>query len=282
MSVVAATHCVIENCRTTVLNKPAGVSFHPCPTNNEMRKRWLKMLKSRCSMLDWYKSHICSKHFESKYFDAQRKLLSNAVPTIFGNSLPKLAPKPPAKIQMQNTYSTFQAAKLLPRQSSPTNMQGNKKERKRTGFVSLVPWTFETEPRHGMDYPRSKVDRLLNKLTQAELTANIKASMSRLKEPADLDAFVTDDLRCRPDAPKEAVLWLMVKKQDHLNNRLMELVVQTKKHVEILHNKSEESNNSKRDNEQTIESLKYIVKCLQEKHATLEEQIEILTSVESR
>lgn len=133
-----------------------------------------------------------------------------------------------------------------------------------------------------MEPPRSKVDRLLNKLTQAELTANIKASMSRLKEPADLDAFVTDDLRCRPDAPKEAALWLMVKKQDHLNNRLMELVVQTKKHVEILHNKSEESNNSKRDNEQTIESLKYIVKCLQEKHATLEEQIEILTAVESR
>ncbi|KAJ8715117.1 hypothetical protein PYW08_005098 [Mythimna loreyi] len=231
MSVVAATHCAIENCRTTVLNKPAGVSFHPCPTNNEMRKRWLKLLKNKCSMLDWYKSHICSKHFESKYFDAQRKLTSNAVPTIFANALPKLAPKPPAK---------------------------------------------------GMEFPRSKVDRLLNKLTQAELTANIKASMSRLKEPADLDVFVTDDLRCRPDAPKEAVLWLMIKKQEHLNNRLMELVVQTKKHVEILHNKSEESNNSKRDNEQTIDNLKYIVKCLQEKHATLEEQIEILTSVESR
>ena len=106
--------------------------------------------------------------------------------------------------------------------------------------------------------------------------------MSKLKEPADLDSFVTDDLRCRPDAPKEAVLWLMVKKQDNLNNRLMELLVQTKKHVEILSNNSEEAKTSKRENEQTIESLKYIVKCLQEKHATLEEQIEILTSVESR
>lgn len=132
------------------------------------------------------------------------------------------------------------------------------------------------------DPPRTRIDRLLNKLTQAELTANIKNSMSKLKEPADLDAFVTDDLKCTPDAPKEAVLWLMVKKQEHLNNRLMDLVVQTKKHVEILQNNSEEAKVAKRENEHTIESLRYVVKCLQEKHATLEEQIEILTSVESR
>lgn len=103
-----------------------------------------------------------------------------------------------------------------------------------------------------------------------------------MKEPNDLDNYVTDDLRCRPDTPKEAQLWLMVKKQDHLNNRLMELVVQTKKHVDILQHNAEEAKTAKRDNEQAIESLKYIVKCLQEKHATLEEQIEILTSVESR
>ncbi|KAF9799525.1 hypothetical protein SFRURICE_018712 [Spodoptera frugiperda] len=144
----------------------------------------------------------------------------------------------------------------------------------------LVTKSYENESH--CDPPRTRIDRLLNKLTQAELTANIKNSMSKLKEPADLDAFVTDDLKCTPDAPKEAVLWLMVKKQEHLNNRLMDLVVQTKKHVEILQNNSEEAKVAKRENEHTIESLRYVVKCLQEKHATLEEQIEILTSVESR
>lgn len=149
-------------------------------------------------------------------------------------------------------------------------------------IILRFPKTYSYSLHCSQGADRSKIDRLLNKLTQTELTASIKASMSKLKEPVDLDSFVTDDLRCRPDAPKEAVLWLMVKKQDHLNNRLMELVVQTKKHVEFLSNNSEEAKNAKRENEQTIESLKYIVKCLQEKHATLEEQIEILTAVESR
>lgn len=97
-----------------------------------------------------------------------------------------------------------------------------------------------------------------------------------------MDVFVNDDLKCKPDAPMEAKLWLMVKKQDNLITRLMELVVQTKKHVEILQNNMEESRSVKKEQEQTIESQKYIVKCLQEKHATLEEQIEILTAVESR
>lgn len=133
-----------------------------------------------------------------------------------------------------------------------------------------------------IDLPKSKVDRLLKKRTQADLTADIKTSMNKLQEPSDLDSFVTDDLKCRYDAPKEAHLWLLIKKQDHLNSRLMDLVVQTKKHVEILQNNAEQGRNAKRENEQTIESLKYVVKCLQEKHATLEEQIEILTAVESR
>lgn len=104
----------------------------------------------------------------------------------------------------------------------------------------------------------------------------------RLKEPSNLDVFVNDDLKCKPDAPMEAKLWLMVKKQDNLNTRLMELIVQTKKHVEILQNNMEESRSVRREQEQAIESQKYIVKCLQEKQATLEEQIEILTAVESR
>ncbi|KAH9630267.1 hypothetical protein HF086_012452 [Spodoptera exigua] len=271
MSSMSATHCAIENCRTTILNKPPGVSFHPCPTNNEMRKRWLRLLKNKCSMLDWYKSQICSKHFEPKFFDSQRKLKENAVPTIFAPSLPKLAVMKSVKPQNKNMkLDTLQlpSNKLVAKKLSAPNKK------------ALTNKSHENEPRY--DPPRTRIDRLLNKLTQAELTANIRNSMSRLKEPADLDAFVSDDLKCSPDAPKEAVLWLMVKKQENLNNRLMDLVVQTKKHVEILQNNSEEANVAKRENEHTIESLRYVVKCLQEKHATLEEQIEILTSVESR
>lgn len=224
---MSTTHCAIENCRTTILNKAPGVSFHPCPQTTEMRNKWLSVLKNKCSKLDWAKSRICSKHFENKYFNSQRKLKQNAIPTLFAATTPKSLGK-------------------------------------------------------SQDYPKSKVDRQLNKLTQAELTADIKNSISRLKEPSNLYEYVTDDLKCKSDAPIDAHLWLMIKKQDHLNNRLMDLVVQTKKHVEILQKNMDEATNAKQKNEQTIESLKYVVKCLQEKHATLEEQIEILTAVESR
>lgn len=119
-------------------------------------------------------------------------------------------------------------------------------------------------------------------MTQADLTADIKLNLAHLKEPMHLDSFVTDDLKCKSDAPNAANLWLMIKKQEHLNTRLMDLVVQTKKHVEILQKSMEESRLVKKEQEQNIESLKYIVKCLQEKQTTLEEQIEILTAVESR
>ncbi|KOB69481.1 NIK-and IKBKB-binding protein [Operophtera brumata] len=196
-------------------------SSFQCPQTSEMRLKWMKILKNRYQVLDWSRSKICSKHFEQKYFDSQRKLKDNAVPTLFAS-----------------------------------------------GKVEIPP--------------RSKVDRLLNKLSQAELQSDIKTSLLRLKEPSNLDVFVNDDLKCKPDAPMEAKLWLMVKKQDNLNIRLMDLLIQTKKHVEILQNNTEESRTVQKEQEQHVESLKYIVKCLQEKHATLEEQIEILTAVESR
>lgn len=48
-----------------------------------MRNKWLRVLKSRCNILDWIESRICSKHFELKCFDSQRKLKENAVPTLF-------------------------------------------------------------------------------------------------------------------------------------------------------------------------------------------------------
>lgn len=65
-----------------------------------MRKNWLRLLKNKCSMLDWQKSQICSKHFDAKYFDSQRKLKDNAVPTIFGPIIPKPVPKSSAKVSI--------------------------------------------------------------------------------------------------------------------------------------------------------------------------------------
>ncbi|XP_039756376.1 uncharacterized protein LOC120631045 isoform X2 [Pararge aegeria] len=190
-----------------------------------MRNKWLHALRHKCAVLDWTKSRICSKHFENKYFDAQRKLKENAIPTMFPNA---------TKSQKY-------------------------------------------------DYPcKDKVDIGLNKLTQAELVNDIKNNLLRLKEPSNFDKMVSDDLKCRSDAPVEVQQWLLIKKQNHLNTRLVELLGQNKRHVEILQKNMEDSRTSKKTLSQNIDTYKYIVKCLQEKLVNLEEQIEILTAVESR
>lgn len=129
---------------------------------------------------------------------------------------------------------------------------------------------------------KTKMDRHLSKMTQAQLVADIKNTTVRLREPLNLSEFLTNDLQTRSDAPLEAKLWLLIKKQDHLNNRLMETIVKNKANAELAENSVEEVSKSKKDLEKNIETYKYIVKCLQEKQATLEEQIEILTAVESR
>ncbi|XP_059052610.1 THAP domain-containing protein 1-like [Achroia grisella] len=222
------THCAVTNCKTTSYNKLPGVSFHSCPSSKEMRSKWLQCLKNKCSILDWSKSKICSVHFEKKYFDAQRKLKENAVPSIFPIG---------------------------------ANVRGSK-----------------------IDLPvqKTKVDRLLNRVGQAEISADIKNTLTKMRVPTNLDMFVADDLKCKPDSPMEAHLWLLIKKQDYLNKILATQLIQNKKQVEILHKNLDDIRNHKNDTEQNISTLKYIVKCLQEKHATLEEQIEILSAVESR
>ncbi|CAG4956677.1 unnamed protein product [Parnassius apollo] len=225
-SKMSHTHCAVQGCKNTGYNKPVGVSFYACPTNSELRNKWLQLLKNRCTVLDWTRSRICSRHFENKYFDAQRKLKENAIPTLF----PVISSNKVTEVSISKT----------------------------------------------------KVDRLLNKLTQAELTADIKSSLSKMKEPANLENYINDDFKCRSDTPVEAQLWILVKKQDHLNTRILEQVAQNKKHVEVLQKNMEETKASKKEIEQSVETYKYIVKCLQEKLATLEEQIEILTTVESR
>ncbi|XP_028177169.1 THAP domain-containing protein 6-like [Ostrinia furnacalis] len=222
---MANMRCAITTCKISYHNKPPGVTFHSCPTSSEMRNKWLILLKNKCTLLDWAKSKICSKHFENKYFDSQRRLKENAVPTLF---------------QKQ---------------------------------IKVIKEEYAAQ---------SRIERLINKQSQSELTIGVKSAISELQEPDDVNAYVTDDLKCKADAPQEVELWLLAKKQDHLITRLMEQISQHKKHVEVLQKKMNESRSSKKEMESNVESLKYIVKCLQEKHATLEEQIEILTAVESR
>lgn len=220
--------CAVTNCKITNYNKPPGVVFHSCPSSKEMRNKWLQVLKNKCSMLDWSRSKICSKHFEKKYFDSQRKLRENAIPTIF----------------------TFSSNSKMSKTDSPIE--------------------------------RTKVDRLLSRMNQAQLSSDIKNTFNKIKVPSNLDIFITDDLKCKPDSPIEAHLWLLIKKQDYLNGMLTSQLARNKKQVETLHKNLDEIRTHKKDTEQNIDTLKYIVKCLQEKHATLEEQIEILSAVESR
>ncbi|XP_049875727.1 THAP domain-containing protein 1-like [Pectinophora gossypiella] len=230
-------HCAVQNCKMSVFNKIPGTSFHPFPTTNEMRNKWLNILKSRCSSIDWARSRICSRHFENRYFDivdSRRKLRDNALPSLF----------PASASSTQRVVRS-----LKPVESTP---------------------------------PRTKIDRLLNRMTQTQLLDDVKSTMRLIKVPDNFSDYVNDDLHCNPDTPVEAQLWLLIKKQDHLITRLMQLVLQNKKHVEVLQKNMEESRNEKKEMEQSLENYKYIAKCLQEKHATLEEQIEILTAVESR
>ncbi|XP_053610854.1 THAP domain-containing protein 1-like [Plodia interpunctella] len=223
-----AAHCAVTKCKITVYNKPPGVTFHSCPTNNDMRTKWLQALKNKCSILDWSKSKICSRHFENKYFDSQRRLSENAIPNIFYDVAPQSA--------MNNSPLTK---------------------------------------------PKTKVDKILGKMTQTEIIADVKNCRSRLKEP-NVDNYVSDTLKCKNDTPLEVRLWLEIKKQEHLNARLTQQISQNKKHIDMLQKNLDRSTQSKREMQQNIDNMKYIVKCLQEKHATLEEQIEILTAVEAR
>lgn len=57
--------------------------YFRCPTSQEMRNKWLLLLKNKCTLLDWNRTKICSRHFENKYFDSQRRLSQYAVPTLF-------------------------------------------------------------------------------------------------------------------------------------------------------------------------------------------------------
>ncbi|XP_047992337.1 uncharacterized protein LOC125231039 [Leguminivora glycinivorella] len=227
---MAPGNCVVKGCKTTLLNKGPATNFHPCPSSLEMRNKWLQILKNRCTILDWARSRICSKHFENKYFDAQRRLKPNAVPTLF----PAMGADS-SKTFVKNTNSSS-----------------------------------------------SKLDKALSRMTQAELMSDVKLTLLRMKEPINLSEFVYDDMKCKPDAPMEAKLWVLIKKQEYLNNLLTEAVVKNNRNLEVLQKNMTDNKSGRKEMEQNTENYKYIIKCLQEKQATLEEQVEILTAVESR
>ncbi|CAH4030004.1 unnamed protein product [Pieris brassicae] len=221
---MTSTQCAVQSCKISVFNKPPGVTFHPCPTSSEIRNRWLNALKHKCIQLDWSKSRICSKHFETKYFDSSRKLRPNAVPTIFSSNI--------------------------------------------------------KQPIHKVFSPKSRIERLLGKKSQTEILQDIQSSMKKLREPSNLDNIINDQVKFRGEVSNEAQLWLIVKKQEHLNKRLQAINLQNMKQIELLQNSVQQY--KKRSTDSNSETHKYIVKCLQEKLSTLEEQIEILTAIESR
>ncbi|KAI5642095.1 THAP domain-containing protein [Phthorimaea operculella] len=225
------TYCSIQNCKTTIFNKGDFVTFHQFPTSTEMRNKWLTILKNRCPSIDWNRSRICSRHFENRFFDSQRQLRSNAIPTLF-----------------QVSGEKFRISKAAESASAP----------------------------------RTRLDRMLSVMSQTELQNDIKNTRSGLKMPDHLSSFVNEDLKCQPLASTETQLWLLIKKQEHLISKLNQSLIQNKKHVEILQKNLQESREEKKEMEKSVDHYKYISKCLQEKHATLEEQIEILTAIESR
>ncbi|CAK1555669.1 unnamed protein product [Leptosia nina] len=215
-----------------MMKKPPGVLFHGCPTSTEMRNKWLRALRHKCLILDWNKSKICSKHFDNECFDGNRKLKTDAVPTIFPSSMkhPQITKRNDPQIR---TYG-----------------------------------------------PKNRIDRLLSKKSQSELILDIKNSISKMREPRNLDNMVTEDLKFRGEVSNEAQLWLIVKKQEHLSTRSQRLIDQQRKQIDLLQNAVENKTNKKEIDE--TDTNKYIIKCLQEKLTTLEEQIEILTAVEAR
>lgn len=74
------------------------------PTSVDMRNKWLVILRSKCSSVDWLRSKVCSKHFENKCFDHQRKLKESAIPTLFPGSSSTGAIKKVTRVSISMIY----------------------------------------------------------------------------------------------------------------------------------------------------------------------------------
>lgn len=82
-------YCCVPYCRSSSRNKE-GVSFHQFPSNSDLFKQWLQVIsRDNFTINDKSPSSVvCSKHFKQEDFIPGlklRKLVSNAVPSIFEN-----------------------------------------------------------------------------------------------------------------------------------------------------------------------------------------------------
>lgn len=128
----------------------------------------------------------------------------------------------------------------------------------------------------------SKLDLKITKLSQKQLQQDIKESIEGLEEPTDIQDYVTNDLEISVTAPMETQLWFIIKKQSHLIKKLTDSAEMYKGYATNARKELELTRASTKEHDKSLESQKYLVKSLQEKQATLEEQIEIITAVESR
>lgn len=127
-----------------------------------------------------------------------------------------------------------------------------------------------------MDFSQT-IDHYLSKMPEPQLVANIKQNLIRISVPTNVEHFITADLKYLQWAPNEVKMWLLIKQQNRLITRLTEIIAKDKKNpFTKAHIKSRKYYINQR-----IEKYKYIIKCLQEKLAITEEQIEILTVVET-
>ncbi|XP_048514592.1 THAP domain-containing protein 2-like isoform X2 [Athalia rosae] len=84
--------CRVPNCKATYgTSETLDVSFHQLPKNNERGKEWTETLWKKCNVELRTSDRLCSRHFDRVCFSVgpfgKRRLKSDAVPTIFDNTL---------------------------------------------------------------------------------------------------------------------------------------------------------------------------------------------------
>ncbi|GBP40009.1 hypothetical protein EVAR_19136_1 [Eumeta japonica] len=125
----------------------------------------------------------------------------------------------------------------------------------------------------------------MSNMPNSDIMDDIRRNLSELKQPTNLDEYIDDDakkLQCKSDAPMEVKLWFLIRKMHLLCNKSTITEARNKGNIETFQKSLDEVKSKCRDLERSTDTYKYIIKCLQEKQSTLEEQVEILTAVESK
>ncbi|XP_028168382.1 THAP domain-containing protein 2-like [Ostrinia furnacalis] len=102
--------CSVLDCDINQRNNPAKYSFHRFPTNEDVRKTWLKLI-NRPNWIPTKYATLCSKHFDSKCFrkiGARITLKKCAIPTEFV----------PMKVKPTRTMSSYVNRDILPEGST--------------------------------------------------------------------------------------------------------------------------------------------------------------------